>query len=105
MRIPKYIRELMERAKFEIFNPYVNCVPGYTISIEKRTEYAQASTLKAEANRLVEWANREYRKMSGDNTCIANVDYLPTETHYRRQKAIVTITDPIMRYLEKEINQ
>lgn len=105
MKIPKYISELLERSEFVIISPYTNAVPGYTISIEKRTAYSYASTLKDEASRLVEWANREYHKMSKDNEQIACIDYLPSETHYHRQIAIVTIYDPIMRHIEGMVRQ
>lgn len=105
MKIPKYIADLLTRSKFVMISPYTNAVPGYTISIEKRTTYSYADTLKDEARRLVEWANREYNKMSKDGEKIAFVDYVPTETHYHSQVAIVTIYDPVMRHIEGMVRQ
>lgn len=103
MTVPKYIKEIMERAKFRTCGDYM---PGYTIDIAKRTHYEYASTFREEINRLVKWVNREYKKMSGDNETIAFINFVPEKTEYKAmQHATVTIYDPIMRYIEKYIKQ
>lgn len=105
MKVPKYVIEMLERSKFYLGKQY-SSIPGYTISIEKRTPYAYASTLKDEASRLVEWANREYKKMSGDSDRIAYINYVPENTYFKyKQSAIVTIYDPVMRCIEQYISK
>lgn len=101
MNIPKYVIDILERAKYSYG---ANSVPGYTIAIEKQTQYKRASTLDSEARRLVKWANREYQKLSKDDTAIAMIDSVPAETVYKyKQYATVTIFDPIMQHIEKHI--
>ncbi len=101
MKVPKYVVEIMSRAKFKTNGEYI---PGYTIDIEKRTHYEYASTFREEIDRLVKWVNREYKKLSGDNETIAFINYVPQKTEYKyMQRATVTIYDPIMKYLEQYI--
>ena len=100
MHIPKYVADILHRAKFTFGK---GCVPGYTIAIEKRTEYAYHTTLRDEAFKLVAWANREYQKRSKDNTEIAAVLSWEHRTRHRQQTAIVTIYDPIMKDIESYI--
>lgn len=103
IRIPKYIIEILERSEFVLNGEKV--IPGYTIRVEKKTPYAYASTLRDEAKKLVEWANREYKRISKDETEIASLDEYDPYTHYRKQYAIVTIYDPIMKAIEKHIKE
>lgn len=102
MKIPKYVQELMSRAAFDrvFFNP--KSVPGYTIKIRKATPYSKVDTLKAECNRLVEWANRVC-PTGFDDLPTALVLELPSKTHYCMQVAYVTIYDPLMKALEPYI--
>lgn len=99
MKIPKYVQELMERSEYEFarMSNHENYAPGYTIAIQKRSEYAQVDTLRKEAERLCAWANRA----AGIET--AHVLYVPAKTHYCKQVAIVTIFDPVMQKLERFI--
>lgn len=96
MKIPKFVQELMSRATWEYDHP--DGEPGYTVRIRKATPYTRAETLKAECERLVAWANRQ---PSGPET--AYLLSCHTDTHYTSQSAIVTIFDPIMKYLEQYI--
>lgn len=98
MEIPKYIQDMMERARF-----VVGCgEPGYTIAIRKATPYTQVGTFKAEIERLEKWVKRMMPKDDlGVPTMI--IHRIPNKTHYAKQYAIVTIYDPIMKYLEKYI--
>lgn len=101
MNIPKYVIGILERAKYSYG---ANSIPGYTITIEKETQYKHASTLANEARRLIKWANKEYKKLSKDETAIAMIDSVPAKTVYKyKQYATVTIFDPIMQHIEKYI--
>lgn len=93
MNIPKYVQDLMGRASFDF--SHADCAPGYTIQIQKSTPYAKVDTLRRECERLAAWARR--------NGADAIVHYCPKDTHYRRQVAIVTITDPCMKDMEAYI--
>lgn len=105
MTIPKYVVEILERAKYSFDKYDKNNIPGYTIKIEKRTEYSHIHTLMDDAFRLIKWANLKYQKLSKDDTLIAFVVDCPSETHYRKQYATITIFDPIMKYIEKYISK
>lgn len=100
MNIPKYVIDLMNRAKYEydFFINDDNYAVGYTIKIKKYSAYQKVDTFNAEIDRLKAWVDRQV-----PNTCyILNK---PTKTHYNNQVAIVTIFDPIMKYIEEYIPQ
>ena len=100
MKIPKYVIELLERSKYSYDNRYrknENYAVGYTIEIHKRTEYAYVSTLKEEIERL--------EKFIVNNSGEYKVIYIPSETHYNNQYAVVTIFDPMMKHLEQYIKE
>ena len=92
MKIPKYVQEMVADARFDrsFRNPSSN--PGYTIIIPKRTYMQRASTFRKDLERLVAWATREHAD--------AEILECPANTRYVRQVALVTITDPVMKYLE-----
>ena len=101
MTIPKYVQELMQRSQYEFNHHYYskykdNYDVGYTIEIEKSSTYGYAETLLAEIERLKKWVERQ----AGGEMIILE---FPKETHYRRQYAVVTIFDPVMKYLESYI--
>lgn len=106
MHVPKYIQEIMSRSKYEYdFLNDENASVGYTIRILKYSEYQKASTFLAEIQRLKKWVDDEYKRIM-HNEAEADVCYIisvPSETHYVKQYAIVTIFDPIMKHLEKYI--
>lgn len=99
MRIPTYVKELMERSTFvyDHCKNHPNYGAGYTIKITKRSAYSQVDTLRKEVERLVKWANST---PAGEIAFILDV---PTETHHVKQVAVVTIFDPIMQQIEKYI--
>lgn len=99
MKIPKYVIEIMNRAKYE-FDLYKNNTDysaGYTIKIRKASAYTKIDTLKLEIERLKKWVE----KNSGEMIVLD----IPKETHYINQVAIVTIFDPVMMHLEKYIEE
>lgn len=96
MKIPKFVQELMSRSRFALGQVHEKASPGYTIWIEKATPYTMADTLRAECERLCRWAKRNYAD--------AEILFCPAETHHRAQRALVTVTDPCMKYMEKYIS-
>lgn len=96
MKIPKYVVELMERSEYNYSGD-----PGYTVSIHKATPYTKAPTFKKELDRLISWANKQIPQDPENPT--ATINHFPTKTHYCDQTAIVTIYDPVMKYIEQFI--
>ncbi|GHU92765.1 hypothetical protein FACS1894208_00590 [Clostridia bacterium] len=96
MKIPNYVKTLMERATYNYDSKSPGYCVGYTIDIEKRSEYGWASFLEAEIGRLKKWVERQ---QGGEMAII----YVPKDTHLRRQVATVTIFDPVMQHAEKFI--
>lgn len=101
MKIPKYIEELMERAQYEYDERYYRrnkdtYSTGYTIRIEKRSDYSKIDTLQGEMDRLKTWVERQ----PGGEFHLLDI---PEVTHYHRQYAVVTIFDPVMKYIESFI--
>lgn len=96
MTIPKYVKDLMSRARFFDDDETI----GYCIAINKSTPYAKAETLKEEVERLCNWCNRQTKGIE-----TAQILSTPTYTHYRKQEAIVRIFDPVMQHLEVFIKE
>lgn len=100
MIIPKYVQELMSRARFVLGVGEA----GYTIRIYKSTPYSKIPTLRTEVERLQKWVERMMPEDDlGVPTMIVNC--IPTKTHYCDQYAVVTIFDPIMQKIEKYIKE
>ena len=99
MKIPKFVVELMGRAEFDLQHP--QGVPGYTIRVFKATDYTRHATLCKEVERLVAWANKVAPVPAEWESDTAMVVSTPGCTRYRRQYAVVTIFDPVMKELEK----
>jgi len=97
MRIPRYVQLIMLRARFGGYED-PRCNPGYTLVIRKESPYTQISTFRAEMEKLTAWANRQ-------EGCFAEILDIPQVTHHCTQVALVTITDPAMKYLEPYINR
>ena len=94
MKIPKYVQDLMSRAKFA--KGYGD--PGYTIEITKETPYTYASTLESEVKRLESWVKRMMPEDDlGAPTMVINTKF-PMKTRHCNRYAVVTIYDPIMKY-------
>lgn len=92
MKVPKYVQEIMERAEFLLGEG----IPGYTIKLHKATHYTRDNAINNEAERLVAWARR--------NGSTAYVNSYVRGTHYCDQYALVTILDPVMKYIEGYMN-
>ena len=104
--IPNYVRRILNRSTFAIeSNHFRNDYdPSYTIIVPKHSIYAKAETLKAEIEKLVDWANRRVygaEAPAGWKNCQpVVVRELPKETHYCKQYAVIDIYDPIMLKVE-----
>jgi hypothetical protein len=96
MRVPAYVRELIERAVYNYNSKSPDYSVGYTIDIEKRSDYGWVSYLADEIERLKKWVERQ----PGGEMVVIDV---PKETRLRRQTATVTIFDPVMQHIEKFI--
>lgn len=104
MNVPKYVQDLMSRATYvysasALMTENPNYAAGYTIRIEKHSEYAEAATLRKEVERLVKWANR----VAGIEA--AHILSVPDRTRHYKQGAVVTIFDPVMQKIEDYIPQ
>ena len=103
MKVPKYIQDMMRRSKYI----YGRGDPGYTIEIEKATCYTTIHTFIKEIGKLEKWVNRQMPKPMEEEidfyvpTII--IDEMPKETRHDMQSAVVTIYDPVMKYLEPYI--
>ena len=99
MEAPKYIEEIMSRAKYEFdfFKNNADYAAGYTIKIRKSTPYTKIDTFKAEIEKLKKWVEKNNGEMVVLN--------FPNKTHYVNQVAIVTIYDPVMKHIEHFIEQ
>lgn len=106
MTIPKYVIELMERAKYNYDSRSEDYAVGYTVDIAKYSHYQKVDSFRDEIERLVKWAKREYKKLGGDEEYgeVAIILQMPTKTRYKQmQYGTVTIFDPIMKHIEKYI--
>lgn len=95
MTVPKYIQDLMSRARYDYNTEGPKYAVGYTIKIDKRTCYVKAKTHQDEIEKLANWVRRHGGKIV--------VHEVPYYTRIDWQPAIVTIYDPIMQHLEKYI--
>lgn len=95
MKIPKYVIDLMSRAKYNFDLRGNNYAAGYTIDIAKYSHYESAGTFAAEIDRLQKWVERQ----PGGEIIIISRPILTK--HKYMQYATVTIYDPVMKYIEK----
>lgn len=109
--IPTYVKRMLKRASFAIHTSHFEkgWDPSYTVIIPKHSIYAQADTLKAEVEKLANWA---MRRVYGSTPTLMDkkfppvvVRFLPTETHYCKQFAVLDIYDPIMVRVEHLIEE
>ena len=95
MKTPKYVIDLMSRAKYNFMASGENYSTGYTIDIAKYSHYETADTFGKEIDRLKKWVERQ----NGGEMII--ISY-PTHTrHKTMQYATVTIFDPVMQHIEQ----
>ena len=98
MKIPKYVKEILERSEYNFtMTNNENYGAGYSIKIVKSTAYTRIDTFRKELERLVNWANRQAKI-----EC-AYILYIPKNTHYTKQFGIITIFDPVMQKIEQYI--
>lgn len=99
MKIPKYVIDLMSRAKYRYTqNSSKGYEVGYTIDIAKYSHYETVDTFRKEIDRLKKWVERQ----TGGECIILST---PTKTaHKTKQYATVTIFDPVMQNIEQYIN-
>lgn len=96
MKTPKYVIDLMSRAKYN-YREGGNYVVGYTVDIAKYSHYETADTFRKEIDRLQKWVERQ----GGEMIIISR----PILTRHKfMQYATVTIFDPVMQHIEKYIN-
>lgn len=107
MKIPKYVIELMQRAKYNYTAKGEHYATGYTIDIAKRSHYQYADTFNKEIEHLVKWCNSHivlndgWFDLTKKNAYILS---LPNKSKYNcMQCATVTIYDPVMKHLEQYI--
>lgn len=101
MKIPKYVQELMGRAKYNYNLPgkNPNAAAGYTIEIKKYSHNETADRFRAEIDRLKKWVERQ----PGGEMII--ISYPSHTVHKTMQYATVTIFDPVMQKVEQYIPQ
>lgn len=95
MKIPKYVIELMSRAKYNFEKSGGNYQTGYTIDIAKYSHYETADTFSKEIDRLKKWVERQ----NGGECIIISIPIITR--HKSMQYATVTIFDPVMRHIEQ----
>lgn len=99
MKIPKYVIDLMSRAKYNYTASGNNYETGYTVDIKKYSYYETADTFAKEIDRLQKWVERQ----NGGEMIIISRPILTV--HKTMQYATVTIFDPVMQHIEKYINK
>lgn len=101
MKIPKYVQELMSRSKYAI--GYGS--PGYTLEIYKSTPYTRVETLRAEIIQLEKWVKKMMPPEDEIGVPTIVVNRVPVNTHYCEQYAVVTIYDPVMKWIEEYVKR
>ena len=99
--VPKYVADLMNRSEFYFDDNFA--LPGYTLSVKKRTPYQNIKSFKKEIERLSSWIKRNCIALGMDKECaekVVAIHYVPDRTRYAQQKAVITILDPIMKFLD-----
>lgn len=101
MKIPKYVTDLMSRAKYhyDLCGENPDAEAGYTIQIRKYSHYQTINTFRNEIDRLKKWVERQ----DGGEMIILS---FPAHTiHKTMQYATVTIFDPVMQHIERYIEE
>ena len=99
MKTPKYVIDMMNRAKynFTLSGKNENFSTGYTIEINKYSYYETAETFRKEIDRLKKWVERQ----NGGEMIIISC---PTHTrHKTMQYDIVIIFYPVIQHIEQYI--
>lgn len=95
--VPKYVREITSRMYKTPVGAYEKEIVGYTFTVYGRFKTVYDSRLERDLERLVKWAQRYYAESNiiatAFNKRIGKKGYV----HF----AVITITDPVCRILEK----
>lgn len=112
MKIPKYVQELVKQRRIrpapldeqgELYDQKLGEY-GFMFRVYRRDNYYRDYTFEAEVKRLVAWANRNYAE-----GLVCKFRWFTDKEHrkpyYKRDYAVVSITDPVAKQLEKMIEQ
>ncbi len=95
--VPKYVREILGRMYKAPIGVYKNEIVGYTFTVYGRFKTVYDGRLERDLKRLTAWAQRYYAESSIIATEFKKRISKRGYVHY----AIITITDPVCRILEK----
>lgn len=104
MKIPKYVYELVELGRLRPA-PFEYCGQGeygYMFRVYRKSNSQSSGVFIAEVERITAWARREYAE-SNIHTYRWYTDKEHRKPYYKRDYALVTITDPVAQQLEKLI--
>lgn len=110
MKIPKYVYELVELGRLrpapldEQANSSIagQGEYGYMFRVYRKSNSQSGGVFVAEVERITVWARREYAE-SNIHTYRWYTDKEHRKPYYKRDYALVTITDPVAQQLEKLI--
>ena len=106
MTVPKYVVEMVMRKRITPAptSEQQEDAWGYAFRLYRYSNGQREGNFKAEVLRLVEWAKRE-----GADARLVQHIWFTTKEHrkpmYRRDYALVVITDPVAQKLEKMIKE
>lgn len=106
MTVPKYVAEMVKWRLIALapVSEQADDAYGYTFRVYRYTNGQREGNFEAEVLRLVKWAKREY----ADARLVRHIWFSVKEhrkPQYRRDYAIVVITDPVAQKLEKMLEQ
>ena len=110
MKIPRYVYELVElgRLRTAPLDEQANSSIagqgeyGYMFRVYRKSNSQSGGVFVAEVERITAWARREYAE-SNIHTYRWYTDKEHRKPYYKRDYALVTITDPVAQQLEKLI--
>ncbi len=106
MRVPKYVTEMVKQKRIAPapVSEQLEDAWGYAFRVYRYTNGQMEGNFEAEVLRLVKWAIRE-----GAEARLVRHIWFSVKEHrkplYRRDYAIVVITDPVAQKLEKMIKE
>lgn len=110
MKVPKYIRELVElgRLRPAPLDEQAKAVDagqgvyGYMFRVYRKSNNQYDGVFVAEVERITAWARREYAE-SNIHKYRWYTDKQHRKPYHKRDYALVTITDPVAQALERMI--
>ena len=111
MKIPKYVYELVELGRLrpapldEQANSSIagQGEYGFMFRVYRQSHSQSGGVFVAEVERITAWARREYAE-SNIHTYRWYTDKEHRKPYYKRDYALVTITDPVAQQLEKRVS-